>query len=199
MLTVNQLNIEMDERYLFENLSFALKPGQVLHLKGPNGIGKTTLLRTIAGLFPSAAGHIELVDNQGATLNMSSIGYIGHKLALEGLLTVEENLHFMSLAEQNQGNVEGALAAIELQAYRHQLTSHLSQGQQKRLSLARFFLLKRTLWLLDEPFTALDNFYQASFKQAIEKFVQANGMVILTSHIALSFKGCEFRELDLTC
>lgn len=197
MLKVNSLSIEIDDEIIIKNISFSLEAGQLLHLKGKNGAGKTTLLRAILGLCPLSSGNI-LYQNKELTLNNNQdLGYISHKNSIESLLTVEENLNFITLGEATILTIEQVLRKIKLYPHRERATLHLSQGQKKRLSLARFFILDKKVWLMDEPFTALDVEHQQLLKQQMILFVKSGGSIIMTSHNSWNFDDINWQEFVL--
>lgn len=190
MLDIQSLSVEIEDIPILNDLSLTITAGQLLHLKGCNGAGKTTLLRAIAGLSPISAGTISVNP-------LISKGYIGHKLAIEPLLTVEENLKYLIIEQSKPVAIEQILDQVQLRTHRYQMAYQLSQGQKKRLSLARFFAMKKDLWLLDEPFNALDINYQHFLKQALTEHIKQGGSLILTSHNELAWPGIEFREFVL--
>lgn len=191
MLSINNLSIEIDDRLIIKNLSFQLGHSTLLHVKGVNGAGKTTLMKAMVGLMAPQAGQIKWH-------NKNAFGYIAHKLAIEPHLTVEENIYFGMLAEQ--GSVKPMADILHwtaLERHRHDFASQLSQGQKKRLSLARFYALQRDCWLLDEPFSALDAFHQAQLQAAMIGHINNGGSIILSSHEAREFEGVTVRSLTL--
>tara|TARA_B110000879_G_C11135808_1_gene498064 strand:- start:591 stop:1160 length:570 start_codon:yes stop_codon:yes gene_type:complete len=187
------LCVDIDENPVLYNVNFSLKAGQLLHVKGKNGAGKTTLLRSLVGLCPLLSGSVTFeVSSSDDTM-----GYLGHKLALEPLLTVEENLKMATLGETLHTSPNDTLKSLGLFQHRNRFCDQLSQGQKKRLSLARFICVEKSLWLLDEPFTALDSQHQTYFKVAMESFVKKGGSILLTSHMDFDFNGIDWRELTL--
>ena len=191
MLDINEVSIEMDDEIIIDKFSLSVHQGEILHLQGINGAGKTTLLKAIMNLYPISSGQIKYKVNQDL------IGYIGHKLALEPLLSVAENLKFAVLGALNHFELNAALAKLNFISIQDRLCSQLSQGQKKRLSLARFYLLPYSLWLLDEPFNALDTEQQLKLKTAMQLFAAKGGSIIVTSHNELQFSGIAFREILL--
>ena len=155
-------------------------------LSGPNGLGKTTLLRTIAGLQPALQGK-GLPDPE-------IVAYAAHSDGVKSTLTVEENLRFWSNVYGAQ-SVEGAIKAFDLGGLRGRMGGTLSAGQKRRCGLARLVLSNRALWLLDEPTVSLDGTAQDMLAAVVAAHLSNGGMAILTSHVPLPM---ETARLDLT-
>ncbi len=195
MLTVTGLCTERDERALFENLSFTVNKGQLLQITGPNGAGKTTLLRTLATLYQPEAGQISFEGrsiNAGDPNYCQSLLYIGHQAGIKAGLTVKENITWLCAL---QGGVPAAaplregLRALGLQDMQHSLAGSLSAGQKRKVALTRLLLTRASLWILDEPFTALDKASCDWLTQCLYQHSGAGGAVIFTSHQALTLEG----------
>jgi len=189
MLNANGLTCERGDRQLFAGLSLALDAGGLARLLGPNGSGKTSLLRILAGLTRPAAGEVrwrgerigDLADEYGREL-----AYIGHAPALKDELTVAENLAFaarLAASPASGAQLEAALEVLGM-ATRAALPARvLSQGQKRRASLARLALPGApALWLLDEPFAALDEDGIGRVRALTEAHLARGGMLVLTSH-----------------
>jgi heme exporter protein A len=174
----SNLACERNQRTLFSDVSFRLERGQILHLKGPNGSGKTTLLRILAGLFIDYDGEIEWQKDQGLI-------YAGHQYAVQGQLTPLENLSFI-LSLQGiavaREEIYQVLADFGLEDTRFSLCRELSEGQRKRVTLCRLKLIKRPIWLLDEPYSALDEAGAALLSDLCEQHLQSGGGLLMTSH-----------------
>lgn len=168
-------------------VSFALSPGQALILQGQNGIGKTTLLRTIAGLQPPLSGQI--------TLSPDSFAYAAHADGIKSSLTVAENLAFWA-AIFGTKDVAPALAALQIAALANRPAGTLSAGQKRRLGLARLLVTGRALWLLDEPTVSLDAASTALFVAMIMRHLGQGGSALIASHIDLGLPDAAI--LDLT-
>ena len=188
MLETQDLAARRGDAQLFSGVSFSLRCGKALIVRGPNGSGKTTLLRILAGATQAAAGRIlwrgERVGPFHPALRACAI-FIGHAPALKDELTAEENL--MSLATLHGAPVEGptvleALDAWSLSRQRVLPARVLSQGQRRRVSLARLRLLTRPLWLLDEPATALDDAGQVTLRDALAAHLAAGGIAVIATH-----------------
>jgi len=204
-LTIQDLGLERGGRSLIRGLAFELVSGQALLVRGPNGVGKTSLLRVLAGLLPHQTGTITLTGQSFTPQTSVALHshYVGHAEALKGALTAKENLDFWGLmlsAQLDDQTVRGmdCAAALEFLAISHALdipAAYLSAGQKRRLALARLLVAPRPLWILDEPFTALDPQGQDQLRQMMEDHLGRGGMMIASTHVALGLKGA--RELTL--
>ena len=195
MFSVSNLSCSRGDKRLFSGVSFALQPGKWLHLEGDNGVGKTSLLRLACGLSALEQGEIQW---QGQPVSQNSdefranLAYLGHQLALKEDLTPLENLRAdaaiagraLSLAD-----AKSALVQLGLKGREHLPVRVLSQGQKRRTALARLWVSSAKLWILDEPFVALDNAAQNVLSEVINSHLSKQGMVLLTSHQAVSLAG----------
>lgn len=175
------------ERVVFRNVGFALDPGQALVLHGPNGCGKTTLLRVIAGLLTLMSGSLQLRDDKGAPLTDErrdqAIHFIGHQDQIRPQLRVGETLGFhAALLGAPRDSVTPALAAWGLASLEGHSAGLLSAGQRRRLSLARLSLQQRPLWLLDEPMTALDAASRQRLLAAARAHLGQGGLIVAATH-----------------
>lgn len=191
LLEARGLRMERGGRVLFEDLSLNLAPGEIVHLRGANGAGKTTLLRVLTGL--SRFGFDGEVRREGPPL------FIGHQAAVKALLTPRENLRWHPSGESfgDGGAVDEALDAVGLFGYEDVPVAQLSAGQQRRVNLARLYLSQRALWILDEPFTAIDVQGVARLQERFLHHAGSGGAVLLTSHQALDVD-YPVRVVDLT-
>ncbi len=171
-------------RQLFAGLDFDLMGGQVVALRGENGVGKTSLLRMLARLLSPFAGSLE------GTLQ-ENLHYVGHQNGLKTRLTVLENLefwhHWLSVKGKLGMDVGQALAVAGLETHMSLIAGDLSAGQKRRLSLARLLVAPRAVWLLDEPDTALDEQGQVWLIDMIKAQRKANGLIIVATHEALAY------------
>jgi len=191
-LEAKDLGCIRQDKTIFAGVSFQLTAGQALIIEGENGAGKSSLLRLLAGLATPAAGKIVINGkNKAATLTnyVEHMHYLGHNNGIRLGLTVEENLKLAcELAQTPPTQIPSVLAALQLSKHEHIQTQYLSAGQKRRVALARLLLMPRTLWILDEPLTALDTATQELCLDTIDTHLQNGGMCIMTSHqpIAIS-------------
>ncbi|MHC9234253.1 heme ABC exporter ATP-binding protein CcmA [Pseudooceanicola sp. 502str34] len=185
-LTIKDLAIARGGIPVLRGLSFSLAAGEALILRGPNGIGKTTLLRTIAGLQPPLAGAI--------SADRELIAYAAHADGIKATLSVEENLRFWA-AIYGTGDITPALEGFDLTKLTDRPAGGLSAGQKRRLGLARLMVTGRSIWVLDEPTVSLDVASVALFAQAVQRHLAGGGMALIATHIDL---GLDAQVLDVT-
>jgi heme exporter protein A len=171
---------------LFDGLSFALSRGEALAVTGPNGVGKTTLLRLIAGFVSPDAGSIAL-EGAGADAPLTeSLHFLGHRDGLKGALTVRENLDFARSLGGQIGDPAAAVAdRLNLARLLDLPASVLSAGQRRRAAFARLLVVRRPVWLLDEPTAALDAASSDLVAELIQDQLAGGGMVIAATHLPL--------------
>lgn len=188
MLAVSHLQAVRDDRVLFSDLSFTLQAGEIVQVVGANGTGKTTLLNGLMGLASFDHGDIcwageSISDNP--LLFKQNTSFIGHLLGLKALLTPVENLQFLTQLRSQSvplSKIEAALAKVGLAGYEDVPVASLSAGQKRRVALARLFIERATLWVLDEPFTAIDQAGVVALEGWLAEHAQQGGMVLLTTH-----------------
>lgn len=200
-LTADQLALIRGERLLFKQCSFTLENGEVLQIRGPNGAGKTSLLRVVCGVLEQDSGDIYWNDcslHQSRSQFYESSIYIGHSLGIKERLTVLENLTFYGQLRSQPPRIpySEAIAQVGLAGFEDEYAGYLSQGQKRRVSLARLLLEPAALWILDEPFVALDTEGQAWLADLIDEQVNSGGGVIFTSHQPVNLRA-EPAILDL--
>lgn len=201
LLALEAIGCERGYRRLFAALSFSLFPGQVLRIVGPNGAGKSTLLNVLAGISSDYQGEIfykGLAIKDAQFEYRQNLCYLGHAKAVKTQLSPMENLQwFCSMYPTRKDlSMEAVLEQMGLIAFKDQVCSQLSAGQKQRVALARLLISSAELWILDEPFTAIDQDGVKQFEQIISDFAQAGGAVLITTHHALEVEG-EYSALDL--
>jgi heme exporter protein A len=188
MLEARSLECVRGHRRLFSNLSFSMSPGDCFELRGPNGSGKTSLLRMLSGLLPPSTGAILWHGEPISALReayLSSVTYIGHRCAVKDELTTLENLRISSalsgwkLSRDEARDVLGRMSLSEQETlYAHRL----SEGQRRRLALARLMVSRSELWLLDEVMTSLDEAAASAITTLIDEHVSRGGMTVIATH-----------------
>lgn len=198
MFSVSNLSCSKGDKRLFSGVSFTLQPGQWLHLEGDNGVGKTSLLRLACGLSALENGEITW-NNQAVSKDpqtfRANLAYLGHQLALKDDLSPLENLQTDAAIVGRQltvSDAKQALAQMGLRGRENLPVRVLSQGQKRRTALARLLVSSAKLWVLDEPFVALDTMAQNALSEVINAHLAKQGMVLLTSHQAVSLGGQGF-------
>lgn len=190
MLEVSGLHLWRGDRHVLKGVSLRLQAGEALQMLWPNGVGKTSLLRVVAGLLPAESGSVQW-NGQSTTTHVEAfahdLAYLGHDLALKADLTVAENLRFaLGLRRAwNAGLVRTTLQQLGIDPLADRLVRQLSAGQQRRVALARLTLWDARLWLLDEPAANLDATGQAQVVAVIEQHLAFGGCVLLSTHQAL--------------
>ena len=198
LLALDELTVQRGETPLCEGVTLNLAAGSICHLVGANGTGKTTLLMQLAGLLPVLSG--EVVYQGAVSLPVQPL-YVSHQLGIHPNLTVAQNLTFLLNLygiSPSIADVDDALTWVGLQGFETISSSHLSAGQTRRITLARLYLLTpevTPLWLLDEPFTALDVDMVARMEDRLREFATAGGAILMTSHQAV---GVANQVLDLS-
>ena len=197
-LKINNLSCQRGYNLLFENLSFELNSGEVLKISGPNGSGKTSLIKILAGLNSFETGSIEYDDTKinSERYNLDFL-YLGHLAALSPELSCLENLKYTAHLGNNNINIDfsGALTEVGLEKFENELVGKLSAGQRKRIALSLLFITQSKVWLLDEPFSALDSKAIKIIETRIEDHCNSGGLCILTTHQECNIKN--IKEISL--
>lgn len=176
-LNAAHLGASRDEQLLFKPVSFALQSGEALIIEGANGIGKTTLLRTVVGLLTPVCGQL----NCNVSIK-ENIAYLGPHNAVKGLLTPKEYLHYFAPAQ----DMDAVLKQWQLKSFENKPCASLSSGQKQRVALARIALSQRSIWVLDEPMTALDKQGENIFFEHLSAHLAQKGIAIIATHHALA-------------
>ena len=174
LIVAQNIGYKINENKLFHNISFDIKQGEALHIKGRNGSGKSTLIRIILGITEPVKGTLE-------NKSIKEVCYLGHKNALKTYLTLDDNINLMQL--RNCDMLKSYLDKLELNKYRDVTVSNLSFGQQKKLALLRVFLNNSDLIILDEPFVGLDDGAHTVLTSFLNNELDQNKSLIFTSHI----------------
>lgn len=190
LLSANDLCLVRGDRCLFQEVGFALNPGELLFVAGANGSGKTSLLRSIAGLLELESGEIHW---NGVSVSRSrqrfraSLVWFAHRVGFKGDLTPVQNLRFEAgLRAFRSDAIKDALSRVGVEYGAELPMRSLSAGQQRRVGLARLILADAPLWMMDEPFTNLDTDGQALVKELITEHLSDGGICAMASHQAIS-------------
>ena len=187
LLELRGVSCERDDAPLFEPVSFALAPGDIVQLEGANGVGKTSLLRCIGGLSSRWRGDMlwcgAPLARQRAEFAAATI-YLGHAIGLKAALSASENLQWWASLRgiDARAAIFAALERVGLCGYEDSPCYQLSAGQQRRVGLARLFLTDAPLWILDEPFTAIDRTGVSELTAWLTAHADAGGAILFTSH-----------------
>jgi len=186
LLSVHDLAVARAGVPVVQGVTFSLTAGRALVLRGPNGIGKTTLLRTIAGLQPPLQGRVEAAAD--------AVAYASHADGVKATLTVRENLQFWAEVFGTK-DVARAIERMALRDLADRRAANLSAGQKRRLGLARLLVSGRAVWVMDEPTVSLDAASVQLFAAVVRDHLAAGGAALIATHIDL---GLEAEVLDLT-
>ena len=202
-LAARQLRCTRGARLVFAGLSFSARPGDVVQVRGSNGSGKSSLLRLLCGLLEPARGEVRWRQRPVSARDAGFAGevaYLGHACGMAGDLTVLENLRF-ALHLAGRASTEAAcretLAQLGLAGREDERVRCLSQGQRRRLALARVLLSGRPLWLLDEPCDALDDGATRAFEARLAAHAAGGGVAVVTTHRDVAGQGPGLRRIDM--
>lgn len=199
-LALNDLACRRSGRLIFQDLSATVPAGRAIELRGPNGVGKSSLLRLLAGMVPVAGGdarlgEVSLAASRGAF--QERVTYSGHLDGVKPALTVAENLgHWGSILGAGADRVAAALDRFGLGAIGDRLAAQCSAGQKRRLGLARLLLADRPLWLLDEPTASLDTDSSALVARLVGEHIATGGIALVATHIDLGLPGTGVLRLE---
>jgi len=201
LLRAQQLTCIREERILFEDLNFSINRGDIVQIEGPNGAGKTSLLRILAGLSQPYEGKVlfqEKAIGEDREFYNQHLLYIGHLAGIKGEMSAQENLEFnLALSGLDKAVAEQTLSKVNLLGFEDALASHLSAGQHRRIALAKLWQSQAPIWILDEPFTAIDKHGVKTLEELMINHAQQGGCVILTTHQDLAMKQALYKKITL--
>lgn len=205
LLKLSDFSLERGDRLLFDHFSLQLGAGEIVRLAGANGAGKTSLMRSLVGLLLPQQAKFSWLGQEVTSVNIFSdeILYLGHKPAVRFQLTPLENLRWYASLQSgqvkkvNEADLLSSLESLGLSGYQNEPCSQLSAGQKRRVGLARMAISRARLWVLDEPFTAVDVHGVKILCDWIEKFISKGGTVLFTTHQQVDFKESQPRVIDL--
>lgn len=191
LISASDLAVGRGDRILLSGLRLSVSPGDVLHVRGRNGAGKSSLIEVLVGLRPKAGGTLHLTS-------ADRVHWVGHRNALNADLGIQENLQcWCALQDVTATGIGPALERTGLARLRHRPVRTLSAGQKRRAALTRLLLVHRPLWLLDEPLSGLDTQGLALLGQLMNEHVAADGAIVVTSHQSLPGRLARVTVMDL--
>ena len=201
LLETQNLSCIRNDRLLFEHLDFTLEPGEMLVVEGPNGCGKTSLLRILTGLRLADSGAVlwrgDPIDHLAGDY-YEQVNYVGHHDGVKYELSCLENLRLARAMGIPSGlDLDDVLDQVNLYAYGDSEVGSMSAGQKRRLALARLLATDSMVWILDEPFTSLDKGSMAMFSVLFERHLERAGIIVVTSHHDIELPSRAVQRLNL--
>lgn len=204
LLSATSLTCIREDRLLFDQLNIKINAGDIVQVAGPNGSGKTSLLRILAGLSQPFEGEVffnNQLINQAREAFHQNLLYLGHLPGVKGEMNAQENLGFNLALHgfvSDSAEIIKTLAEVNLSGFEDSLASHLSAGQHRRISLARLYQSSARIWILDEPFTAIDKQGVHALELLFKAHINQGGCVILTTHQDLiTFDSSQIKKITL--
>lgn len=202
LISADHLTCIREDRILFEELKLNVSAGDIVQVEGPNGAGKTSLLRILAGLSAPYEGEIFFKQspvNECRELFHQNLLYMGHLPGVKGEMSAQENLEFnLALHGLDSTKAEQTLSEVNLLGFEDALASHLSAGQHRRIALARLWQSNAPIWILDEPFTAIDKLGVSKLEDLFLQHADRGGCVILTTHQDLTLPTERVKKITLS-
>lgn len=197
LIEIENISLSRNDNNILKDISFKIEKSKALNLYGLNGSGKTSLLSIIMGLTEPTSGSIK--NNSDDESFYEKVVYIGHKYGIKGNLTVEENLLYSAVdnLDDKFSSVNQALEIYNMKSLKDILTKYLSHGQQKKVSLMKTLITDSLLWIIDEPYSALDNNSIRIFNSTVKDFLKKGGSLLMTSHTELNKSSFEINNYKL--
>tara|TARA_Y100001970_G_C14048098_1_gene757411 strand:- start:402 stop:1025 length:624 start_codon:yes stop_codon:yes gene_type:complete len=202
MLLANNLSFNRNNRKIFDNLDIAIAPKKIIHIKGRNGIGKTTLIKILVNMIIPDTGEIYW-NGKNIKKNISeyydSLTYIMDKNTSKNEMTVIENINFwikINSSEIKSNELDAILKFLLLEPYKNTQTNFLSAGEIKKLELCRLIIEEKKLWILDEPYVGLDESMKEIINETFNNHIDNNGMIIFSSHFNPELKNMDTLLLE---
>lgn len=199
LLELTDLTFDYQDLPLLQQVNLDLNEGDLIHIHGANGAGKTTLLKLLAGLFPPSSGLIQYKNtpiNENLLAYQNNLCLVGHKTGISPYLSIKENCLFDAHYHQHH-SIDALVSVFNLEPYLNAPCSLLSAGQKRQVALLRLWMTRAPIWLLDEPFVALDEQAVAVLMNKLNAHRQEGGVIILTSHQALPLDKGSYKDFYL--